>query len=196
MNNTFKMQRSLLYGFVAAVIYGLIAVFSHWHHPLPVMVKASLSHGAFCFIMTCISTAMMEFFFARPKKPLFKYLIGGGVPGLINLSLLLSTHYLMATPEIFKTVVPTILTSLPYYLLFPLKLMHEWQQTKNPLAYREDPNWDREWPLHPFSPPYQLKDFLKCLGHNVFYPSKEHQELSSYIPQTCVFNSILSLIHI
>ncbi len=185
-----KLKRGVLYGCAAAVLYGAIAVVSHWGYETGVIIKAALSHGIFCFVMTCISTMMMEFFFSLPSKAIYKYFASNIIPGLINLSLMLGVHYLMGTPEIFKTIFPSVITSLPYYLLFPLKLLHEWKSKKNPLAYRDDVNWKREWGIGSFSMPYSLKDFLICVKHNLTSPSSKYKNLTSYIPQSSTLNII------
>lgn len=68
MKSHFHFKRSILYGLVAAVVYGSIAIFSHWQYSTDIIIKAALSHGAFCFAMTCFSTLMMEFFLLFRKS--------------------------------------------------------------------------------------------------------------------------------
>ncbi len=103
---------------------------------------------------------------------------------------MIGIHYLMGTPEIFTTVFASGLASLPYYLLFPLKLLHELKHKQNFLAYRDDPNWNRNWKMDTFSTPYSVEDFLLCVKHNIFSPSNKHKELSKYMPQNSSLNKI------
>ena len=113
----------------------------------------------------------MAFFFSRFSKLHYRYLGSVLISGFITLSLMTSVHIILNTPETFSTVVTSALTSLPYYLLFPLKLIFDYQSGIDRFAYRNDKHWDKEWQINPFSCPYPVKDFLRVFWLNISRPS-------------------------
>jgi hypothetical protein len=167
-------KRGLKYGSVAGVVYFFIAFFANWNHPLETKIYSSLSHGLFCMVMTFFSTSMMEFFFNSFKDLIKKYIFAVVCSGAVSLTLMISVHLIMGTPEVFTTVFASALTSAPYYLLFPLKLVFEYEAKIDRFAYRQDQNWRREWKIQKISRPYNIKDFLRVVLLNLTKISKKN----------------------
>lgn len=161
------LARGLKYGSIAGIVYFFIAFFANWNHPLELRIQSSLSHGLFCMGMTFFSTSMMEFFFNRFEGLMKKYIFAVLFSGCVSLTLMISVHLVMGTPEVFTTVFASAITSTPYYLLFPLKLVFEYEEKIDRFAYRRDENYRREWQVQKVSRPYNLKDFLKVVLLNL-----------------------------
>ena len=165
--NRIPLSRGLKYGSIAGVFYFSIAFISNWGHSLTQNLVSSISHGLFCLIMTFISTSMMEYFFNKFTCTYKRYFFSFSITGIVILSVMTAVHILIKTPEIFNTVFYSALASLPYYLIFPLKLIHEHQQRNDKFAYRKDLNWKRSWPVKSISVPYLLPDFFILLWRNI-----------------------------
>lgn len=167
-------KRGLQYGSIAGIVYFFIAFFANWEHSLSTKLYSSLSHGLFCMVMTFFSTSMMEFFFNSFKDLIKKYVFAVLCSGAVSLSLMITVHLLMGTPEVFTTVFASALTSAPYYLLFPLKLVFEYEEKIDRFAYRRDENWKRKWTVRKVSRPYNIKDFLRVVLLNLTKISRKN----------------------
>ena len=174
-NNMTTFQRGLKYGAIAGVIYFVIAFVTNRNYAMEQRLISSSSHGLFCLIMTFFSTSMMESFFNAFKGLLKKYCMAVLCSGMVSLSLMITIHIIIDTPEIVTTVLFSALTSAPYYLLFPLKLVFEYEQRIDRLSYRRDHNWSREWKVQSISRPYGIKDFLKVVLLNLTKISKSNE---------------------
>jgi hypothetical protein len=183
-------KRAFLYGLCAAVIYSLIAFFANSGHSFDLRLKVSLGHGLFCMTMTIFSTSLMEYFFNKFSKIESKYFGAIFVTGGISLTLMTTVHLILGTPELFRTILFSALTSLPYYLLFPLKLIFEWEQQNSKYSYRNQQNWAYEWPLKKFSTPYYLKDFFTVVKNNVWRVSSENEGVLALLPQKTILGKI------
>jgi hypothetical protein len=169
------LKRSLLYGLIAAGIYFGISFWANSGHPFSTRVTVSVAHGALCLIMTFCSTTLMEFFFNIPKKIIHKYFSAIIFSGLLISTLMISVHLYLGTPEIFKTLFSSALTSLPYYFLFPYKLILELKEETR-LDYRKKGIDDEDWKVKMFSSPYILKDLITVFKYNLISPKKDDRE--------------------
>lgn len=169
------LKRSIVYGLISAGIYFGISFWANSGHPFPTRFKVSVAHGALCLIMTFCSTTLMEFFFNIPKKVVHKYFFAIFFSGLIISTLMISVHLYIGTPEIFKTLFSSALTSLPYYFLFPYKLILE-LRAETRLDYRNKNIDEADWKVKMFSSPYILKDLMTVLKYNIIAPKKDERE--------------------
>lgn len=183
-------KRAFLYGLCAAVIYSLIAFFANSGHSMELRLKVSLGHGLFCMTMTFFSTSLMEFFFNKFSKIESKYFGAVFVTGGVSLTLMTTVHLILGTPELFRTIFFSALTSTPYYLLFPLKLIFEWEQQNSKFSYRNQQIWAYEWPLKKFSTPYSLYDFLTVVKNNVWRVSSKNEGNLSMLPQKTLLEKV------
>lgn len=181
--------RGVQYGLIAAVVYFFIAMIANRAESADVILKVSLMHSLFCFAMTFFSATMMEFFFNIPEKPEHKYWFSALASGSISLTVMIVIHLLIKTPEIVSTVASSALTSIPYYLLLPLKLLREF---KKPLknSYRSEKNWEKHWKVKTISGPYEIKDFLTVLKYNLTRVSNKNYEFTKFIPNRHINNQI------
>lgn len=181
------LKRSLIYGLISAGIYFGISFWANSGHPFPTRFKVSVAHGALCLIMTFCSTTLMEFFFNIPKKMLHKYFSAIIFSGLLISTLMISVHMYLGTPEIFKTLFSSALTSLPYYLLFPYKLILELKEETR-LDYRDKSIDEVNWKVKMFSSPYVLKDLMTVFRYNLVSPKKDDREKIGLLDNNFLLN--------
>ncbi|MQX53429.1 CapA family protein [Alcanivorax sediminis] len=173
--------RALLMALAGSLIIGVIALVANWGHPPFSIAVAVAGQMGLCFAMTLTSATMMQVAFRIPRRPLFKFLAASAGIGGFSLALMTLVHWLIGTPEVFKTVASASAVSFFYYLLFPLALLKEHQSATRE-AYRSDPHWRREWGLKRFPVPYGLADFLRVVWHNLAPPARKHQSLTPFLP--------------
>ncbi len=185
------LKRSLLYGMISAVIYFGISFWANSGHPFSTRFNVSVAHGALCLLMTFCSTTLMEFFFSIPKKVIFKYLSAIIFTGLLISTVMISVHLYLGTPEIFKTLFSSALTGIPYYLIFPYKLILELREETR-LDYRDKEIDDEDWKVTMFSSPYLLKDLMTVLKYNIFSPKKDDREQAGLLENNFILNENIS----
>lgn len=127
----FNFKRSFIYGAIAFLVHGGIAYYANQAYAFSPQMRATLGNGFFAWAMTFVSTLTMEFFFSIPKSPLVKYVVSFSASGLLVLFLITWLHIALGTPNMVGTIFFSALVSLPYYLLFPALLLHEWRKRTN-----------------------------------------------------------------
>jgi hypothetical protein len=126
-------KRIVLLGIITAVIYGPIVAYINWDHGVTVAIKAGLYQGLICFSSAIYSTSMMLLLFQKGKTALTKFLLSFGITSSINLSILISIHLFNGTPNLFWTIIPSILLAAPYYIGFPLTLTYRFKKAELPI---------------------------------------------------------------
>ncbi len=174
-----EFVRALLMALVGSLIIGAIAVAANWGHPPLRIAVAVAGQMGLCFVMTLTSATLMQVAFRIPRRPFFKFLAASAGVGLFSLALMTLVHWLIGTPEVFKTVASATAASFFYYLLFPLALLREHQAAARK-AWREDANWRREWGLKRFPVPYGMADFVRVVWHNLAPPGRRHRLLTPF----------------
>lgn len=174
-----EFVRALLMALIGSLIIGAIAVAANWGHPPLSIAVAVAGQMGLCFVMTLTSATMMQVAFRIPRHPFFKFLAASAGVGLFSLALMTLVHWLIGTPEVFNTVASATAASFFYYLLFPLALLREHQAAARK-AWRDDPNWRREWGLKRFPVPYGVADFTRVVWHNLAPPGRRHRLLTPF----------------
>ena len=177
-----EFLRAAVLATLGASLFGVIAWIANWGHPWQDIVIAVLGQMGLCFAMTFTSATMMQVAFKLPKHPFFKFLAASAGVGLFSLFLMTFVHWVIGTPEVLKTVAGATAVSIFYYILFPLALLREYQREQYH-AYRNDPQWARQWGIRWFAVPYGPLNFLRVTWHNIFPPSKRHSTLSAFAPR-------------
>ncbi|MCO4793899.1 MAG: hypothetical protein KC493_09310 [Bacteriovoracaceae bacterium] len=88
-------------------------------------IVSSLGHSLFCTVMTFCSMHLMKFFFDKFENIKVRYTSAIIFPGAIIISLMSVFHFIIDTPDIIGTIIFSTLSGLPYFMLFPLKLISD-----------------------------------------------------------------------
>ncbi len=190
--NHINFKRNFVIGIIAGVFYFFVALIANYSHGLSKSVDAAIIHGALCFAATFTSSSIMEFFFNCFEDLLAKYLGSIICSGACTLSVMSGVHYLNGTPNILGTVLSSALLSIPYYMLFPLKLIDEYEKSIDRLAYRSDENKSIEWKVRKLSRPYHIRDFLKVLSLNLLGHKKKKTVNIEILPKSFFLNNGLT----
>ena len=174
-----EILRSVLLATVGTVLIAGLALAANWGHPPARIAIAVLGQMALCFVMTLTSATLMQVAFKLPRHPFLKFLAASAGVGLSSLALMTLVHWLIGTPEIFKTVASATAASVFYYVLFPLALLKE-HLAERDRAYREATHWRCQWGLRRFPVPYGPADFGRVVWHNLFPPGKRYRELTPF----------------
>ena len=117
-----KLFRTLFLGGFASILYGSIAVYANWDHEAFLIIKAGLSQGVLSFSATFFASQLIEKFYSMGKHWLSKIILSIIGAGGIMLILITTVHWIMGTPEIFRTVLYSGMMAIPYYILYPTAL--------------------------------------------------------------------------
>ncbi|MGM0564556.1 MAG: CapA family protein [Pseudomonadota bacterium] len=184
-----EILRAVVLATLGAMLFGGIALVANWGHAPRAIAVAVAGQMALCFAMTFTSATMMQVAFKIPRHPFFKFLAASAGVGLFSLFLMTFVHWLIGTPEIFRTVAGATAISFFYYVLFPLALLREYNGELD-RASRNDPDWRRQWGIRWFAVPYGPGNFLRVTWHNIFPPSRRHRELTEFAPRQLDFEAV------
>ncbi|WP_271272465.1 hypothetical protein [Aliamphritea hakodatensis] len=85
-------------------------------------LKAALVQGSASFIITLLMVHMVNWIFRRQHRPFSQLFIPPLVTVSVTGTALVSIHYLMATPDILRTVFPALAVAFLFCLFTALKL--------------------------------------------------------------------------
>ena len=103
-------------------IYGGWALYINWSSGLWQAGKSGLAQGVYSGTNTYIYARIIESAFDRISHPLMKWLIPALLPNLLFLSVLSSVHWIVGTPEILLTILPSAVVGTGYTALYTTQL--------------------------------------------------------------------------
>lgn len=118
-HNLNKLLILLIPSIIAASLYGGIAYYVNSDHSVNAGILAALTQGIASFFVTLSSTLLMQWMFSLPKRPALKFFMASAGSGALLFLLFVSVHILMRTPDIFETLLPSLITGTPYFIAIP-----------------------------------------------------------------------------
>lgn len=115
-----KYGRSAVMGVLAGTIYGLWAVYANWSHDLAHVARAASTQFVLSFCSTSFLTLMIELVLARGRTvPNLVLAAVGPHAGMV--SLFLTIHWFVGTPNVLATVAPSASIGLVFCIVYVLK---------------------------------------------------------------------------
>lgn len=116
------MKKSLLFivpSAIAALGYGAIAYYVNSDHGRDAALLAGLTQAVASACITLVSTYLMAWMFSLPNNAKAKFFCSLVGSGTIILSTFVIIHWLMGTPDILETVLPSAIIGAPYFIAIP-----------------------------------------------------------------------------
>jgi hypothetical protein len=119
--------RSAVMGVLAGTIYGLWAVYANWNHDFGHVARAASAQFLLSFCSTSFLTLMIEVILARGRSAPNMVLAATG-PHAGMTTLFVVIHWLSGTPNIVKTIAPSVSIGLVFSIIYVLKRSQAAQQ--------------------------------------------------------------------
>jgi len=120
-----RRTRILIPAIGAAIVYGSWALYANWDHGLSSAVKASLTQAAMSFFFTAFISSLIEYLFTLSQRLLFRFLLPVFGASALTSSLLVLAHVMVGTPEIVRTILPSIVIGFIYGVGYTILLIYK-----------------------------------------------------------------------
>lgn len=108
----------LISGIIAFLLYGSWAVYANNDYGLFIALRSGFAQGLISLFVTMIMTFAMEQVFAKVKLRGLRFIFTAFGPLTILLGLMIFVHWLIGTPQILKTVLPSITVGTLYCCIY------------------------------------------------------------------------------
>ncbi len=117
-----KTYRLLLPSIAGFLFYGSWAVFINHSHGWYMAIKAGLTQGSYSFCITLLLGVLVESLFVHLRHVAYRNFYVFTVATLVLAITSYSINYLTGTPEILWTILPGLVVSMVYTIIYILGL--------------------------------------------------------------------------
>ncbi|HEU4731482.1 MAG TPA: hypothetical protein VFT22_26490 [Kofleriaceae bacterium] len=122
-------------GVLAGTTYGLWAVYANWNHDFVHVARAASVQFLLSFCATSFLTLMIELVLARGRSVANRVLAAMG-PHAAMTVLFLAIHRISGTPDVVKTIAPSVSIGLVFAILYVLRRSQAPQDAAAPAGVR------------------------------------------------------------
>jgi len=174
-------------GIIASFLHGAVTYYVNHEYGHAAAIKAAISQAVACGVITLFTASLMELTFSIPKGLLNKYLFSFIGSGGFVLTIIVTLHTVMGTPNVMMTVVGASFLSFPYYLIYPLILVREYKKS----LIDNEGNVEQKYKLNRLMTfPYNVRDTITVFYNNLTGPSNSNERSVEPIPQQHTMNTV------